>query len=68
MNAAVQVPNTQELSGIGAAFMSGIAAGIYDESIFHVIHRTSYNPQMSPSLRGKKYKGWKNAIQIVLKH
>ena len=66
MNAAVQVPKTQELSGIGAAYMSGIAVGIYDESIFHMIHRTSYHPQMSPSLREKKYEGWQNAIKIVL--
>lgn len=66
MDAAVLVPNAEELSGIGVAFMSGIAIGIYDESVFHVIQRTSYHPQMTSSRREEKYSGWLHAVKLVL--
>lgn len=66
MNAVVQVPNAEELSGIGAAYMCGIAVGLYDESVFHVLHRTSYHPNMDALQRERKYTGWQNAVKIVL--
>ena len=66
MNSTVQVPNAEELSGIGAAYMCGIAVGIYDESVFHVIQRTSYHPQMNAPQRERKYSGWQHAVNVVL--
>ncbi len=42
-NVSVQIPELQELSGMGAAYMAGISAGIYDpEHIYDHISHTSY--------------------------
>lgn len=62
----VQVPFVQELSGIGAAYVAGIAAGIYEkDKIFaKMIHR-KFCPIMSETQREKKYSGWKAAIEQV---
>lgn len=64
---AVQVPSAEELSGIGAAYAAGIAAGIYDrEEVFGQMHRTRFSPKMDASERDEKYQGWKKAIAQVL--
>lgn len=63
----VQVPSSEELSGIGAAYAAGIAAGIYNkEEILNKMTRTRFTPQMQKKERDQKYTGWKNAIQQVL--
>lgn len=65
----VSVPGTQELSGMGAAYMAGISAGVYDEEkIFSEAGRRSYAPQMDIKERNSKYEGWKQAVQQVLTH
>lgn len=64
--AAVQVPDAEELSGIGAAYAAGIALGIYEEAIFQKLKRISYQPKMEHSIREKKYDGWKQAVGTVL--
>ena len=64
----VQVPEAEELSGIGAAYAAGIGLGIYKkEELFAKMRRTSFEPQMEKSLVDKKYSGWKNAVEMVLK-
>ena len=64
----VQVPEAEELSGIGAAYAAGIGLGIYEkEELFVKIKRTSFTPRMENSLVDKKYTGWKNAVDMVLK-
>lgn len=64
---AVQVPSAEELSGIGAAYAAGIAAGIYDrEEVFGQMSRTKFSPKMDASERNAKYTGWKKAIAQVL--
>lgn len=63
INLPVKVPHDSELSGMGAAFMAGMAAGIYDESILHnkqVAH--AYTPHMSEAERKTKLQGWHNAV------
>lgn len=63
----VQVPNAEELSGIGAAYMAGIKNGIYHmETIFSDMERTCFIPQMEEAQRKKKYDGWKLAVKKVL--
>lgn len=62
----VQVPDAEELSGIGPAYATGIALNIWDKSIFHQITRKKYLPQMKKENRNKKYAGWKNAVRCVL--
>lgn len=63
----VQVPSAEELSGIGAAYAAGIAAGIYTkEEVFAKMSRTKFQPKMDKELRDEKYNGWKKAVSQVL--
>ncbi len=62
----VQVPDTDELSGMGPAYAAGLALGIWDTSIFDKLNRRKYEPKMAEELRNKKYEGWKKAVQKVL--
>ena len=68
-NAAVQIPELQELSGMGAAYMAGISAGVYDpDEIYNQIGYTKYEPEADDAFRAKKYSGWKTAVHQVLTH
>ena len=63
----VQVPSSEELSGIGAAYAAGIAVGIYNKKeVLNKMTRTRFTPQMKPEERAQKYAGWKNAVEQVL--
>ena len=64
--AAVQVPDSEELSGIGPAYAAGLALGVWDESIFDRLRRVKYEPHMDGALRDKKYQGWKSAVGTIL--
>ena len=65
----VQVPEAEELSGIGAAYAAGIGLGIYEkEELFVKIKRTAFTPRMENGLVDKKYIGWKNAVDMFLKN
>lgn len=63
----VQVPSAEELSGIGAAYAAGIAAGLYTrEGVFSKMSRTKFEPAMDEGVRDEKYQGWKKAVGQVL--
>ena len=60
----VQVPESEELSGIGAAYAAGLAAGLYHtDSLFRRMTRKQFVPSMDKNLREEKYKGWKEAVK-----
>ena len=64
--AAIRVPKAEELSAMGAAFLAGMGAGLYDESILHSDRvKTSYEPKMDMDNRNAKYDGWKQAVSKV---
>ena len=63
----VLVPNQEELSGIGAAYMAGIAAGLWDDSILSKLKRTVHEPTMDEKKVKSKYEGWKKAVETVNK-
>ena len=63
---AVQVPDSEELSGIGPAYAAGLALGVWDESVFGRLNRVKYDPGMDGETRKKKYNGWKAAVSTVL--
>lgn len=66
-NVAVQVPDLQELSGMGAAYIAGSAVGLYDlNQIYKHICYEVYTPDMDSALRETLYQGWKNAISMTL--
>lgn len=65
----VLVPDSQELSGMGAAYMAGISAGLYDSrSIFDHVCHSAYAPKMDEAQRRDRYAGWKAAVRQVLTH
>ena len=59
----VRIPDSEELSGIGAAYVAGLATGLYDESVFDVLKRKSYEPAMTAEVRNEKYSGWRDAVR-----
>lgn len=59
----VRVPDSEELSGIGAAYAAGLAVGLYDEAVFNVLKRHSYAPDMAEDVRGEKCAGWRDAVR-----
>jgi len=65
----VLIPELQELSGMGAAYMAGISEGIYPgDAVFEHIHYSVYQPTMPTAQREKRRAGWKNAIRQTLTH
>lgn len=64
----IQVPAAEELSGIGAAYAAGIAAGIFDrQQIFEGMKREKFIPQMEAGEQAVRYGGWKAAVSQVLR-
>lgn len=64
---SVHVPQAQELSGIGAAYAAGIGAGVFDaETVFSNMEYSTFFPKMGKTEQTEKYRGWKNAVKMVL--
>jgi glycerol kinase len=61
----VRIPDSEELSGIGAAYAAGLSVGIYDQSIFGRTKRDTYLSRMEETDRESRYDGWKEAVQMV---
>lgn len=66
LRASVEVPDAEELSGIGAAYAAGLALAVYDNGIFAKLKRKTYDPTMDKGLRDRKYEGWKSAVAMIL--
>lgn len=64
----VQVPDQEELSGIGAAYAAGLAIDMYDGSVFGKLSRTAYTPAMPVEIRNDKIKGWHEAVRMIQQH
>ncbi|MCC8065993.1 MAG: glycerol kinase GlpK [Clostridiales bacterium] len=62
----VRIPDTEELSGLGAAYVAGLATGVYTWDVFERMKRTSFIPEMDETMRTEKYEGWKKAVEQVL--
>ncbi|MBR0474892.1 MAG: glycerol kinase GlpK [Erysipelotrichaceae bacterium] len=65
LNCKLLVPDVEELSCIGAAYMAGLSKGIYEETVFENINRSSYEPQMNEETRTAKRNLWKKAVESV---
>lgn len=65
LNAQVQIPESEELSGIGAAYMAGLSQGVYSENVFTVLNRRAYVPVLTEDIRRAKYAIWQNAVRMV---
>lgn len=63
----VLVPEAEELSGIGVAYLAGISTGLYNkDEIFRNLQYREYVPRMDGELRRKRYQGWLEAVKKVL--
>lgn len=64
---SVMVPDAEEMSGIGAAYLAGIAMGVFSkEKAFDKLHYLSYHPDMDKKRRDRLYCGWKDAVERVI--
>ncbi|MCF0132549.1 MAG: glycerol kinase GlpK [Blautia sp.] len=61
----VSIPESEELSGIGAAYAAGLSVGIYDSQVFRQLGRSSYAPKMPEEEKALKYQGWIDAVNKV---
>lgn len=66
LSASLLVPDSEELSGIGAAYMAGLRFGLFGSEVFSSFQRTVYTPKMSPELSAQKYSGWLHAVAMLL--
>ena len=66
LNTPVSCPEAEELSGIGAAYMAGIACGLYDESVLHHLCYQTYQPALDSAARDKKLAMWGEAIHKTI--
>jgi len=66
LNISVQVPDAEELSGIGVAYAAGLALGVYEYTIFNNMKRSRFDSKMDNNLRNKKYQGWLTAVKSIL--
>ena len=62
----VDRPMITETTGMGAAFLAGLAVGFWKDKAEIAakwnVDRT-FNPDMTPAARDSKYKGWKKAVE-----
>src|SRR6201987_4802019 len=69
LNAPVDRPVVLETTALGAAYLAGLAAGVYPEPSkfadnWRLEHR--FKPNMSQATRERKLKGWARAVKGVL--
>ena len=66
LNVPLEINQTEELSGMGAAFCAAIGAEIATpESVFSGQTRSIIKPEMEESTRSALYSGWKQAVKSV---
>ena len=63
----VRIPDSEELSGAGAAYAAGLSVGLYNEKIFQTLKRISYNAAMPAQIRSEKQNGWRRVVAAVQK-
>lgn len=64
----VRIPDAEELSNIGAVYVAGITAGLYDENtVFNAISYRLFRPEMDAVKRDVKLKGWNKSVQMLLR-
>lgn len=61
----VAISRIEELSGTGAAFMAGMALGLWGEEIFDTIKWDQVSPAMDEEASARKYNGYKDAVGLI---
>ena len=65
-DAAIRIPDAEELSVLGTMYMAGMAAGVYDDRVFDELKYRKYEPAMDPAERSRRLEGWKAAVGMLL--
>ena len=65
-NILVQVPEAEELSAMGVAYLAGITLGMYTEDVLKLMEVSTYKSNMDEAARDKKMEGWLRAVDLVL--
>ncbi len=66
LNIPIEISETEELSGLGAAYCAAIGAGLNTrETLFKNQTRRTITPTMKSEQRRALYEGWKNAIKQI---
>jgi glycerol kinase len=69
LDAPVDRPVVQETTALGAAYLAGLAAGVYPEPAKFADNwrlERRFKPNMSTATRERKLKGWRRAVKGVL--
>ncbi len=69
-NTNVIRPTCVETTALGAAYLAGLAVGFWEdeeELINDNSDTTQFSPQMSDEVRGEQLRGWKEAVDMLLK-
>lgn len=66
LSTKVEVSQFEEMSACGVAFLAGMSCGIYDANVLHNVGRSVHRPQMADEVTKEKYRGWQNAVRMVL--
>lgn len=69
LDCSIKRPHVIETTALGAAYLAGLQAGIYDDlqAIADLWHEEkSYQPAMTASKRDHLYQGWRLAVRRVL--
>jgi len=65
-DADIKIPNIEELSATGAAFLAGMSANLYDDTVYNAISYRFYHSKMNSQVRNEKVDGWKAAVNMLL--
>jgi glycerol kinase len=59
-------PAVIETTGLGAAYLAGLGAGIWsslDALAERAVIERTFTPAMDPSARARRYEGWQRAVE-----
>ena len=62
LNLPLEVSEDEELSAIGAAWMAGMALGMYPAGLYDTMKRRRYTPLMKTPERERRLSGWRAAV------
>ncbi|MDR1469861.1 MAG: glycerol kinase GlpK [Spirochaetaceae bacterium] len=66
LNLPLEVSENEELSAIGAAWMAGMALGLYPPALPDTMKRRRYIPAMDAHERERRLSGWREAVAKAL--
>ncbi len=68
LQTCVKMPRCEESSALGAAMLAGFSSGFYQtDQLFNNEDRMIYIPSMAAEERLDRYRGWKKAVDVIIK-